>query len=300
MPINRRTALPISATAAILAALVLAGCGAPDYDGDHALALVERQCEFGPRAPGSAGHAAMLDWMVAELSGLADRVSIQRFTVIGSEGAEIELANVIASFRLDARERVLLGAHWDTRWVAERDPEPANRGLPIPGANDGASGVAVLLALASMMSEHPPAVGVDLVFFDGEDGGNDGGLGEFCLGSTYYALNMGDYSPRYAVVIDMIGDADLRIPKEPNSMAACPAVVERVWEAAADVGASSFVSEAGTPVYDDHVPLIRAGVPSALVIDFDYTYWHTHEDTPDKCSAESLREVGAVLTELIY
>jgi Zn-dependent M28 family amino/carboxypeptidase len=143
-------------------------------------------------------------------------------------------------------------------------------------------------------------VGVDLVFFDGEDGGKGGGFDDFCVGSTYFASRMGDYAPVYAVVVDMIGDSDLTIPVEPNSMSACPSVVRRIWEAAERVGATSFTEESGTAMFDDHVPLIRAGVPAALIIDFDYTYWHTIEDTPDKCSPESLREVGAVLAELVY
>jgi Zn-dependent M28 family amino/carboxypeptidase len=242
----------------------------------------------------------MLEWLVDELTGEAEEVSVQRFTVLASDGEELQLSNVIASFRSDARDRVLLGAHWDTRAVAEKDPDVSRRGDPIPGANDGASGVAVLLALSDMMVERAPSVGVDLVFFDGEDGGNDGGLGEFCLGSTFYALHMGDYCPSYAVVVDMIGDSDLAVPVEQNSAAACPRIVELILDAAESAGATSFSDRLGPAMFDDHVPLIRAGVPSALIIDFEYPYWHTHEDTPDKCSPESLREIGEVLAHLVY
>jgi Zn-dependent M28 family amino/carboxypeptidase len=241
----------------------------------------------------------MRDWLVAEVSRHTDTVSVQRFEVGGSMGV-IELTNVIASFRVSERRRVLLGAHWDTRAVAEHDPDPANRETPILGANDGASGVAVLLELARLMSEREPSVGVDLVFFDGEDGGDEGGLGEWCIGSTYYAAHLGDYCPEYAVVIDMIGDCDLSIPIEPNSWAACPLEVDRVWAAAERAEAGSFTRSPGTALYDDHAPLIRAGIPSVLVIDFDYPYWHTLEDTPDKCCPESLAEIGRMLVELIY
>lgn len=295
----RRWIRPVVAVAAVVQLALCGGCGRPSFDGEGAFAVLERQCEFGPRPPGSEAHDEMLAWLVELLRERSGSVSVQRFSVL-SEAGRVDMANVIASFRMDARERVLLGAHWDTRAIAEKDPDPEKRALPIPGANDGASGVAVLLELAAMMSERAPAVGVDLVFFDGEDGGNGGGLDEFCLGSTYFAMNMGDYCPTYAVVVDMVGDADLAIPVEANSRAACPEIVELVWAAAERAGATSFSDATGSSMLDDHIPLIQAGVPSALIIDFDYPYWHTHEDTPDKCSPASLAEVGEVLAELVY
>jgi Zn-dependent M28 family amino/carboxypeptidase len=242
----------------------------------------------------------MRRWLVQTLRELADEVSVQEFTVPMTNGTEVNLTNVIASFNMEAKPRVLFGAHWDTRPIAELDPDEANRNTPIMGANDGASGVAVLLGLASLMSIDGPRVGVDLVFFDGEDGGNGGGFEQFCIGSAVFAASMRDYAPSYAVVVDMIGDRDLSIPVEANSLAACPSVVREVWDAAERVGAFSFSDETGTAMFDDHIPLIRAGVPAALIIDFDYPYWHTLEDTPDKCSPESLREVGEVLVELVY
>ena len=294
----RGRAVPAVALLATMA-LLLSGCGRPAYDGEEAYALLIRQCEFGPRPPGSAAHEEMLKWLIEYLKSHSDQVSVQRFSVV-SESELVEMANVIAAFNPNARERVLLGAHWDTRPVAERDPDEASRSLPITGANDGASGVAVLLELASVMSEHSPPVGVDLVFFDGEDGGDGGGYDGFCLGSTYFAKSVGFYSPSFAVVVDMVGDSDLSIPMEPNSLAACPEVVERVWDAARATGAPSFTNEQGSSMFDDHIPLIQVGIPSALIIDFQYPYWHTLADTPDKCSPESLREVGEVLIELIY
>ncbi len=280
-------------------ACLVPGCGVPQFDGQAAFRYLERQCEFGPRPPGSRAHGETLAWLVHELELFADEVAVQRFTAVMDTGS-VDLANVIASFRPLARNRVLLAAHWDTRIVAEKDPDPANRTTPILGANDGASGVAVLLELARMMSERPPRLGVDLVLFDGEDGGDGGGLSDWCVGSTYYASRMGDYCPAYAVVVDMIGDRDLSIPKEANSRAASGAHVERIWETARRVGATAFADRSGVAVYDDHVPLIRAGVPAVLIIDFNYTYWHTLEDTPDKCSPESLEQVGSVLASLVY
>ncbi|MFH1502900.1 MAG: M28 family peptidase [Candidatus Eisenbacteria bacterium] len=282
-----------------LLVLLLGGCGGPEFDQESAFGFLEAQCAFGPRPPGSGAHGRTAEWLVETLSHSADEVAVQRFTVPTDTG-QVRLTNVIASFRPDERERVLLGAHWDTRAVAERDPEPGNRGLPIPGANDGASGVAVLLELARLMGERAPRVGVDIVLFDGEDGGNDGGLVDWCLGSTYYASTMGAYCPRYAVIVDMVGDADLSIPREPNSVDACSDIVDIVWRAAERVGSDAFLPGLGKAMYDDHVPLIRAGVPTALVIDASYAYWHTLDDTPARCSPASLGQVGRVLVELVY
>ena len=283
-----------------VAPLAAGGCsGKPSFDEGRAFELLERQCEFGPRPPGTEAHERTMLWLIESLSELTESVSVQRFTAL-SETSEIEMTNVIASFAPDRKERILLGAHWDTRAVAEHDPDPENRSQPIPGANDGASGVAVLLELGRLLSETPPPVGVDMVFFDGEDGGDEGGLEDWCLGSSYYASSMGDYCPRFAVVIDMIGDADLSIPRERSSSELAPQVVDLVWKAAEEAGSTSFTDDVGARIYDDHVPFLRAGVPAALVIDFDYRYWHTQADTPEHCSAASLGEVGRALVELIY
>jgi glutaminyl-peptide cyclotransferase len=299
MPTRNHSPLRVT-VAAIMALGLTSGCGGPVFDGDLAYGYLERQCDFGPRPPGSEAHEAMRRWLVETLRGFADEVSVQEFTAPGTDGSDVTLCNVIASFNMNATSRVLFGAHWDTRPIAECDPDEANRKTPIMGANDGASGVAVLLGLASLMSSKDPRIGVDLVFFDGEDGGNGGGFEQFCVGSAVFASSMGDYAPSYAVVIDMIGDSDLAIPIEANSQRACPSVVRTVWDAAERVGAASFTEESGTAMFDDHIPLIQAGVPTVLIIDFDYPYWHTLGDTPDKCSPESLREVGGVLAALVY
>jgi len=282
-----------------MVALVMVGCGRPEFDGESAYVLLLEQCKLGPRHPGSAGHDEIVAWLLANLEPLADEVSVQRFSA-PFFGEETELQNIIASFRPRARERILLAAHFDTRAVADRDPDPDVRNRPIPGANDGASGVAVLVELARVLADQPPDVGVDMVFFDAEDGGDGGGFDAWCLGSEYYASRLGAYCPRYAVVVDMIGDADLAIPIEMNSLTASPGAVRRVWSAAERVGAAHFLDERGPFVFDDHIHLIRAGIPTALVIDFDYEFWHTLSDTPDKCSSASLAEVGSVLIELIY
>ncbi len=300
MPARTRMTAASCAVLLIIPLVASIGCGGrPAFDGDRAYADLVAQCDFGPRYPGSAGHDLAREWLVARLSESADEVTVQEFTHrVGDR--ELELANIVASYRPECSERVLLGAHWDTRAVAERDPDPARRGEPILGANDGASGVAVLLEVGRLVAERPPGVGVDIVLFDAEDGGDEGGLGAWCLGSSYYAARMGSYCPRYAVVVDMVGDCDLDIPREPYSRSASPELVELVWAAAERAGSTSFSRRTGIAIYDDHVPLIQAGLEAIVLIDLDYPYWHTHEDTPDKCCPSSLREVGEAVTEFLY
>lgn len=282
------------------AALAAAGCGGPpEFDEARAYADLVAQCEFGPRYPGSEAHREVGVWLESRLRESADDVRVQRFEHIGP-GGQLELANIIASYRPEIRERVLLAAHWDTRSVAERDPDPTRRETPIIGANDGASGVAVLLELGRMLAERPPDVGVDIVLFDAEDGGDEGGLGGWCVGSSYFARNLGAYCPRYAIVVDMVGDCDLEIPMEPYSRSAAPELMRLVWDAADRVGADAFVERTGTAIYDDHVPLAQAGLQAIDLIDLDYPYWHTVEDTPDKCCPGSLGQVGRTVAEFLY
>jgi glutaminyl-peptide cyclotransferase len=289
-----------TATATVLIVLTGAGCGgAPVFDGDRAYDDLVTQCSFGPRCPGSPGHDATRDWLVEQMRATADDVKVQRFSYTSS-GEKFEFANIVASYRPEVRDRVLLAAHWDTRSVAERDPDPSRREDAITGANDGASGVAVLLELGRLIKERPPDVGVDMVLFDAEDGGDEGGLGSWCIGSSYYAEHLGAYCPRFAVVVDMIGDCDLEIPIEPYSRSAAPELVTLIWAAAERVGATSFCERTGTAIYDDHVPLAQAGLAAIDLIDLDYPYWHTVEDTPDKCCPRSLAEVGQVLAEFLY
>ena len=189
----------------------------------------------------------------------------------------------------------------DTRPWADNDPNPAHHQTPILGANDGASGVAVLLEIAAHLKNNPPPVGVDIVLFDGEDSGTSGDNASWCKGSDYFAKHL-FFSQKYsaAILLDMIGDADLEIPVEQHSKLYAPQIVSRVWNLAERLGIHQFTKKEGMAVIDDHVPLLRAGIPAIDLIDFDYPYWHTIEDTPDKCSAESLEAVGSVLMEFIY
>jgi acetylornithine deacetylase/succinyl-diaminopimelate desuccinylase-like protein len=270
----------------------------PAFDAGRAFGYLQKQCEFGPRPPGSVAHKQTLDYLLSELKKFAREVVAQDFTHRVADGP-LRLTNIIATFGPEADEKVLLAAHWDTRPFADRDPDPQKHHLPILGANDGASGVAVLLELSRAFHSKPPDVQVVMVLFDGEDYGKT--EDEMLLGSRYFARNMDDrWRPEYGILIDMVGDKDLDIYIEPNSAAAAPDIVKKVWGLADELRLEGIYREPGPAVLDDHIPLIKAGIKCIDIIDFNYSYWHSVEDTPDKCSPKSLETVGRLLLELIY
>lgn len=276
---------------------------APAFDGIQAFSYLKAQTDFGPRNPNSEGHKRCMNYLEMELRKSADRVVLQRFTAKGYNES-LNLANVFAQFNPAAQQRLLLVAHWDSRPRGEEDPDPAKRNLPILGANDGASGVAILLQLARMMKEHRPEFGVDILLTDGEDYGDsrkDGNTDLYFLGARYFARTKEPaYTPEYGILLDMVGDRDLQIPMEQNSMRFAPQLMDLVWSTAEEVRATQFVRIPGENISDDHLPLNDAGIPTIDLIDFQYPHWHTHQDTPDKCSPESLEAVGSVLSALIY
>jgi Zn-dependent M28 family amino/carboxypeptidase len=233
----------------------------------------------------------------------ADTVIVQTWTHTTATGKKLPMRNILARFRPEMSERVLYVTHWDSRPISESAATDAERKLPVPGANDGASGVGLFVALGDVFKKQKPAVGVDLLFVDGEDYGEFGPPDvDVLIGSTYFASNLPspDYKPLFGVVWDMIGDADLRIPYETHSFQRAPEVVSRVWQTAADLGYSSiFVQENGGPVTDDHIPLLNAGLRVIDVIDLTYPPHHTPQDTMDKISARSLSIVGDVATALV-
>ncbi|HEY5133535.1 MAG TPA: M28 family peptidase [Candidatus Krumholzibacteriaceae bacterium] len=283
--------------------LQLAACAKtapPSFDGDAAFGFLRAQCDMGPRYPGSPGHAAVERYIVDRLAAYGADVSMQRFDAVPSKGDTLHLVNIVARYRASSSKRILLGAHYDTRPRADRDPDAANRAKPIPGANDGASGVAVLLEIARLLDAAKPPVGVDLVFFDGEDYGEEGNTRDYLFGSRRYAASLGGDRPIAVVVIDMIGERDARIPVEGFSEAASAALCGRIYGIAKALGVANFVDSQGPSIIDDHLPFIQAGVPAIDLIDFDYPYWHTLADTPDKCAPASLAGVGSVLIRFIW
>ncbi len=285
-------------------ALSAVGCEPPlAVDGARMQARVVEQVAMGPRISGTAGNARAQEWIAAHLERLGGTVERQSF-VDSTLGRPLPLTNVIGRFGPEGGRRILFCAHFDTRPFADQDPDPARRNDPVPGANDGASGVAVLLELAESMHQRPPRVGVDLVFFDGEDLGRADRPDEFCLGSRGYARRLppkGD--PRRPVagfLFDLVGDADLDIRIEGNSQRRAANLVALVLEGARATGARSFHDEVGYTLVDDHVPLLDAGLPCVDIIDFDYPAWHTVSDLPDRTSAESLAEVARVGAWILY
>jgi hypothetical protein len=274
----------------------------PPFSGEAAHALLRRQVEFGARVAGKAGHAAQLAWMVRHMRDRADTVMIQAFDHTDSEGRTLRMSNVIARFNSGARDRVLLVAHWDTRPTADMDLNRPNE--PIPGANDGASGTAVLLEMANVLSRHAAPIGVDILLVDGEDYGP--GESGMYLGAKHFAANRPQgFEPLYGILVDMVGDRTPVFPIEGNSLEMAPEVIERVWSVAEQLGLGAiFPRREGGHITDDHVPLNRAGIRTINIIDFDYgpgnQYWHTHQDIVENTSPLGLGAVGRVLTALIY
>ncbi|MGH7672349.1 MAG: M28 family peptidase [Gemmatimonadales bacterium] len=297
-----RAAAAAAAGLALLLACGSRGTGAArEFDGRTAFAYLERQMAFGPRIPGTPAHRATGDWLLGELRARADTVLVQEIRHVTRRGDTLPLRNFFARFRPAATERVLLLAHWDTRPHADQSRNLGQQRLPVPGANDGASGIAVLLGVADALKKRPPAVGVDLLFVDGEDYGDFADSTDVLIGSRWFAAHQPPgYQPLFAVLFDMVGDKDLQIYQEGNSVAFAPEVVERVWRVAADLGyGRRFVPGVRHTLTDDHVSLQRAGIRAIDVVDFDYPAWHTTEDTIDKVSAASLQIVGDVAVALV-
>lgn len=253
------------------------------FDGQRAYADVQTQVAFGARLPGSEGHAKIVEWIGEELVKAGWAVEVQESEALGHP-----IKNIVAR-RSDESPQIIIGAHYDSRMYADNDPDPAQHTSFVPGANDGASGVAVLLELArSLPKETAP---VWLVFFDAEDNGRIEGW-DWILGSREFVKN-NSVQPRAAIIVDMIGDADLNIYKERNSN---PDLTDEIWAVAKELGyENKFIPEYKHSMLDDHTPFLEAGIPAVDIIDFDYPYWHTIQDTPDKVSAESLQSVGETL-----
>jgi glutaminyl-peptide cyclotransferase len=256
-----------------------------------------KQCEFGPRAPGTEGHLKCRDWLVEQMKASCENVRLQPFTHRWSKtGKEVQMWNVIGEQNWkDAKTRVLLLAHWDTRPSADMETDRNRRSQPILGANDGASGVAVLLELMRATKDRlPEGLGVMYLMVDGEDLGPE--LEEMFLGARHFAKNMPSPKPDYGILLDMVGDKNLRIPMEMQSLRYAEPLLRAFYRNAAAVGLrDTFPQVYGPYIEDDHIPLNEAGLRTIDLIDFDYAPWHTLADTPDKCSADSLGKVGKAM-----
>src|SRR5215217_5803060 len=273
------------------------------FDGEGALRYAKAQLDFGPRIPGTPGAQKAGDWIVNEMRQRADTVIVQTWTHTTIDGKQLAMRNILARFNPTATDRILYVTHWDTRPVSDAAENLGDRQIPVPGANDGASGVGLFVALGDALKKNPAAVGVDLLFVDGEDYGEfDEQLADVLIGSAYFAKHPPDsaYKPIFGVLWDMIGDKDLTIKREGYSIQRAPEVVQRVWAKAAELGHERvFLPVDQGPITDDHVPLLEAGFRVIDVIDIDYPDHHRPTDTLDKISARSLSIVGEVAEALL-
>lgn len=268
------------------------------FDSTRAYADLKKQVAFGPRIPGTTGHASCRDWIISELTKAGVKASRQDFSLT-LDGKKLPMTNILAQINPEAKKQILLCAHWDTRPTADQEIADDKINKPIPGANDGASGVAVLLEVARQLQKNPPKnTGVQFVFFDGEDYGPH--TDRMFLGAAHYAKNPALPKPNYAILIDMIGDKNLEIAREVNSDRMAPEVLDKIFGAAKALNVKQFVNETGPEIMDDHLPLQAAGWKAVDLIDFDYGPWHTLDDTPDKCSPASLKAVGDVLAKVVH
>ena len=283
----------------------------PKFNANNAYQFIKEQIKFGPRNPNSMGHAAGLNYLFNTLSKYTQSVTKQSFNYTGYEGEVLELTNIIAKFNPQNKNRIMICAHWDSRPRSEHAKDPAKQKLPVLGANDGASGVAVILELARILNKNKIDYRVDLVLFDGEDYGLESDLSNFSLGSKYFSSKMiNDTFPTFAVLLDLVGDKDARFKIEKNSKDYAQDIVDLFWNKAAQIGADKFTTQISPPVYDDHISLNQAGLKTIDIIDSDLigadspierrNYWHTDKDNIDNIGVETLQQVGDVVTNVIY
>lgn len=289
--------------------VVAAEISAPEFSADSAFRNVEKQVAFGPRTGGSEAHELCAGWLASELRRYgADSIVLQK--------ADLKdfgpMTNIRALYNSTAPRRILLLAHWDSRPTADEDSEPANHSKPIDGANDGASGVGVLLELARLLGLQKPEIGVDILLVDAEDAGISGDDASWARGAQYFADNLpygyAEPMPDYGILLDMVGGRDARFPRELFSEANARALNSRIWNLAKRIGLGNrFIDTHGGAVTDDHLPLLRVGIPTIDIIEtanpqtgsFNPT-WHTMDDNIDNIDPATLGDVGKLITTLIY
>ncbi len=271
------------------------------FDGQRAMQHIAEQLAFGPREPNNrAAKQNTLNYFREILDPLADGIRIQAFQAYQLQGTNLWASFQGTNLSDSPRERIMLGAHWDTRPWADRDANPALRRSAIMGANDGGSGVAVLLEMARILAESPAPIAVDLVFFDLEDMGNIDNR-PFSIGARQFIAANPSYRPSAGIVVDMVCDKNLSIPREQYSDTRAGALMDKLWEIAKRQKALGFKDQRGGFITDDHLPFLETGLSVVDLIHYPFpNYWHSSGDTIDKCSADSLQQVGNVLRDFIY
>lgn len=294
----------------------------PAFNSDSAYSYIEKQVGFGPRVPNSQAHRRCGDFLISALEAYGAQVTVQSFVEEAYDGQKLYLRNIIGSFKPDFPKRILLAAHWDTRPFADRDPERPDE--PIDGANDGGSGVGVLLEVARVMhANEAPEVGIDIIFFDGEDYGEHDSIAVapmkndrmqiwWCLGSQYWSRNLHKpaYSAYYGILLDMVGGRNARFYREGGSMQFAPKVVRKIWKTAQSLGYSHFFIDSDSPgIIDDHIFISRdAGIPTAAIVEYNpespdsyfAPYHHTHQDNLRLIDRQTLQAVGETVLYAIY
>ena len=288
---------------------------APAFNPDSAYQYVAKQVSFGPRVPNSAEHRTGGDYLIQKLKSLGATVQVQEFESNTFDGKRLKLRNIIGSYNPAVTNRILLASHWDTRPFADKDE--TNPATPADGANDGASGVGILLEIGRTLqnAQQNPGVGIDIIFFDGEDWGNPNGDPEgqdsWCLGSQYWATHkhQTNYTARFGVLLDMVGAHGAKFAQEGFSQEYAPQVVTQVWKTAHQIGYSDyFIYTQNGGITDDHKYMTQAGVPSIDIIDYDPTspdgtfgkYHHRHTDNMSIINKNTLKAVGQTVLQVIY
>jgi Peptidase family M28 len=290
---------------AVVLGVAAAGCGAtraPGFSADSVMVHVDRQLALGPRVPGTPARDRAAAYLGRVLRERGARVSVQDFTIEDPYfHRPLRLINVIGSFEPDRKRRLMLAAHYDSRPWADQEADTTLWTKPIPAAVDGACGAGILLEVARALSERAPKdVGVDIVFFDGEDYGKESDIDNYLLGSKHFAATLAGYHPMAAILLDMVGGKGTQVRREGYSADHARALVDWVFNRARTLGLSYFAEMPGAPMYDDHVPLLQAGVRTVDLFGYDYGPWHTLGDDASQCDKDKIRQVGVLLTSLVY
>ena len=289
----------------------------PVFSADSAYAYVQKQVDFGPRVPNTAQHVACGNYLEQKLNDFGAQVTVQQADLRAFDGTILKAKNIIGSYNPEANSRILLFAHWDTRPWADHDTDSKNHSTPVLGANDGASGVGVLLELARLFGKEAPKIGVDIIFFDAEDYGapSDKMTGDnedsWCLGSQYWAANKHKpgYRAKYGILLDMVGAPQAKFYREQISDYYARYVVDNVWNKAAELGFGNiFINKTGGGITDDHLYINKiAGIPSIDIIQYDPNsdsgfgnYWHTVNDTMENIDKNTLNAVGTTVLHTVY